>query len=87
MDEFVQTSATHHWNRGFFRGVFSEDNGIGSFGRLACIPTIAAACFCLLFLTIRNHALPDALIIGALGAFAVAPYGTNKITGAIASRQ
>ncbi len=66
----------------FLRGVFSEGDGTPSFARVACIPTILTACCSILFLVFKNHAAPDALILGAYAVFAVAPYGTNKVVAA-----
>ncbi len=64
----------------FLREVFS-DGGTGSFGRVGCIPTLATACFAVVYLVLKNHASPDALTIGALAAFAVSPYTAGKVAG------
>lgn len=65
----------------FWRGVFSEGDGSPSFARVACVPTVLAACGSIFFLGAKGHA--DALTLGALALFAVAPYGTNKMVAAL----
>ena len=55
-----------------------DTNNPTSFGRMFCIPTLATACFSVIYLGVTNHHAPDATIIAALGGFAVAPYAVTK---------
>lgn len=68
----------------FWKSVFSED-GQGSSSRILTVFTTAAAIACLLHVVLHNHVIPDAVTMGGLGVFAVAPYGVNQARGAIAS--
>lgn len=65
---------------GFLKSAFS-DNGTPSSSRLLSIPHAAAAIFCLVYVSVKTHALPDGLAIGGLGAFATAPYAVNRAAG------
>jgi len=58
-----------------------SDNGNPSSSRLFGALSTVAAIFCLLFVTVKNHAAPDALTTGGLAAFGTAPYTVNRITG------
>lgn len=66
----------------FIREVFSENNGFGSFGRVASAFTVAAAIFCLCYHTIVAKHLPDAATAAGLASFAVGPYTANKVATA-----
>jgi len=63
-------------------GVFAADafseNGHPSSSRLLSIPHSLAVAFCLIFVSVKNHVVPDALTCGGLGAFATIHYMVNK---------
>ena len=67
----------------FWRSVFSEADGTGSASRVLTAYLIGIAGACVLFLTIRNGALPGPMELTGLAAFATAPYDVNKIALAL----
>jgi hypothetical protein len=64
---------------GFLRGAFSDD-GAPSSSRLIMYQHSCVACFILIFLSVKNHAAPDPLVIAALGAFVGVAYGINRFS-------
>lgn len=65
----------------FWREVFSE-GGQGSFSRVASgFHTIGALAW-ISHYVVHTHALPDALTLGGLASFVIAPYGANKVASA-----
>lgn len=63
----------------FFRSVFSEADGSGSFARLM---SFIHCSFVLAWVTHSvwfSRDLPTAATLGGLASFAVAPYATNKV--------
>ena len=67
---------------GFWRGVFSEQDGTPSFSRVATGVVVGFACFWVTLIVLKNHGLPEFL---GLGGFVTVLYGTNKLSGAAAS--
>lgn len=63
----------------YIRTIFCEDNG-ASFSRYATAFATVISCGCVLYLTLRNHALPDGGQLLGLGGFMTAPYAVNKGT-------
>jgi hypothetical protein len=68
---------------GFLREVFS-DSGTGSASRVMTAVHVITACGCLGYVTYHNHAVPDVLTTGGLGAFATVHYAVNAAKNAIA---
>jgi len=66
----------------FLREVFSED-GQGSFSRVASGFHVAAALGWITHVVWHTHALPDPAALAAIAGFVVAPYGANKLAGAL----
>ena len=64
----------------FLRKALS-DNGTPSSSRLLAVLHSFAAVFCLVYVTIKNHAIPDGTVTAGLGAFATAPYAINRVSG------
>jgi uncharacterized BrkB/YihY/UPF0761 family membrane protein len=62
-----------------FLTTFQETDGTWSWARVGASVTVLASVFCLIFLVVKNHALPDPLTLGALATFATFPYGANKV--------
>ncbi len=60
----------------FWREVFS-DEGQGSSSRVLMAVHSLVACAVLVFVVVKNHAIPDALTMGGLGAFVTVPYAVN----------
>jgi hypothetical protein len=63
----------------FLKKAFS-DNGTPSSSRLLSIPHAVAAIFCLVYVTVKTHGLPDGLAITGLSGFATAPYAVNRVS-------
>ena len=61
------------------------DGGVPSSSRLLTIPHSIAAIFVLIYVTIKNHAAPDATVCGGLGVFATVHYMVNKTGSAVES--
>ena len=55
-----------------------SDNGIPSSSRLLTVFHSLVTCGCLIFVSIKNHAIPDGMTLTGLGAFATAPYAINR---------
>lgn len=68
----------------FIAAAFS-DNGAPSASRLLTIPHVIASIFVLVFVTIKNHVVPDATVLGGLGVFATIHYAVNKTGNAVES--
>ena len=63
----------------WLKSVFSEDDGLGSYSRCASGFIVASVCSWVLFLVVKNHAMPDltgpsAFLTTGVGIH----YGTNK---------
>jgi len=63
----------------FLRKALS-DNGTPSSSRLLAAAHSVAAVFCLVYVTIKNHTIPDGTVTAGLGAFATAPYAVNRVS-------
>ena len=59
-----------------------DPNGAASFSRWATLATVVTSCWAIVHLVRVNHALPDALQLGALAAWMTAPYGFNRAMAA-----
>lgn len=68
----------------WLREVFSE-NGQGSFSRLASALHTMGGLGWITHFVVHTHQLPDAVTLGGIAAFTVAPYAANKAAGAISS--
>ena len=62
----------------YIQSVFSAED-CASFSRWATAVTVLASCGCVVFVTVKTHALPEAASLGALSVFSTAPYGIGKI--------
>lgn len=69
----------------FFKDMFSESSA-ASFSRGATAVTVLTACWSIVYLVRHNRALPDAITLGALATWMVAPYGVGKIAGIFISQ-
>ncbi len=61
--------------------IVSEVDGSGSSSRIACVLIVATVCFCCLWHTIVNKAMPDGGSLGGFGGLIGAGgglYGLNK---------
>ncbi len=68
----------------FLREAFSED-GEGSASRVMMgLHAIAGVAF-IGHVVMHNHAIPDAMTMGGLTAFVIAPYAVNKAHAAISA--
>ena len=67
---------------GFWRGVFSEQDGTPSFSRVATGFIVGCALTWVTFIVWKTHGLPE--LLGLCG-FVTVLYGTNKLSGAAAS--
>jgi hypothetical protein len=67
---------------GYFGDAFSE-NGTPSASRLLTIPHVLASTFVLVYVTIKNHAIPDATVLTGLGVFSTVHYAVNKASSVI----
>jgi len=68
----------------FIRQAFC-DGGVPSSSRLLTIPHVITSIFVLVYVTIKNHAIPDATVLGGLGVFATIHYAVNKTGSAVES--
>ena len=63
----------------FHFGVFSEPTGQASFARWAAGVMVVTGCFCVIFVTVKTHAIPE---LGGITGFIAAGggvfYGANK---------
>ena len=59
--------------------VFEEDPGQLSWSRVFSSFTVISAIAVLLHVVWHNHAIPDAVTLGGLGAWAVSPYAVNQL--------
>lgn len=66
----------------FFKSAFSESTGEGSASRVLTGVTTLVSCGCLIHVVQHTHAIPDALTMGGLAAFATAPYALNQAKAA-----
>lgn len=66
----------------FQKSVFSEPTGEGSASRVLTGICVAVSCGCLIHVVQHTHAIPDALTMGGLAAFATAPYALNQAKAA-----
>lgn len=57
-----------------------SDNGTPSSSRLLGAFSTLAAVFCLVYVTIKNHIVPDALTTGGLAGFGTAHYAVNRVS-------
>lgn len=71
--------------RAYLRTVFSNDD-CASFARYATLITVLTSVGILVYLVLRNHALPDGTQILALSAWMTAPYAINKATSSLDHR-
>lgn len=69
----------------FIRETFSE-GGTGSFARVASGFTVAASITALLFQTFHLGHAPDAVTVGGLAAFAIAPYSASRAAAAVQAK-
>lgn len=70
----------------FWRGVFS-DSGEPSFSRVISAVLVGFSCGWVTAIVYNSHHLPDATQLGALGAFMVLFYATNRGTTAFGKQQ
>ncbi len=61
------------------------DGGNPSSSRLLAAGHSLATMFVLIFVAVKNHAIPDGTTCAGLGAFATAPYFINKAGSAVES--
>lgn len=64
----------------FVRRALSDD-GTPSSSRLLSVAHSLVAMFCLTYVSIKNHVIPDGTVLVGLGAFATAPYAINRASG------
>ena len=79
------TAETEIRSRGLFAyvGQVFSASSCASFARWATAATVATGCWALVHLVRVNHALPDAVALGALAGWMTAPYGINKLAAAL----
>lgn len=65
----------------FIKKAFSDD-GTPSSSRLLTLFHSLVASSCLVYVVVKNHALPDGTVLGGLGAFSTAHYLVNRATTA-----
>ncbi len=66
------------WNGKFIRGIFSEESGLPSFGR---VMSFIHGIFGLGWLTVYvwfHHIVPDAATLSGVLAYVLGPYAVNK---------
>lgn len=69
----------------FQKSVFSEGDQ-GSASRVLTAITVSVSCGCLIHVVMHTHAIPDALTMGGLAAFATAPYALNQAKNALSKQ-
>lgn len=65
----------------WFLSIVSEVDGTGSSSRIACVVIVFTVCFCCMWHTIVNKAMPDGGSLGGFGGLIGAGgglYGLNK---------
>lgn len=55
-----------------------ESDGLYSWGRCSGTVTVLVACFCLIHVVLKTHAIPDAVTLGGLCAFGGFPFALSK---------
>ena len=70
-------------NVNFFKGLFLDDDGAPSMGRVITPFLFAIAVFCILWVTVRSDALPPAAESLALLTGAASLYVANRATAGI----
>jgi len=59
-----------------------SDNGVPSSSRLLTLLHSLTACGTLIYVAVKNHAMPDGTTLTGLGAFSAAHYAVNRVTTA-----
>jgi hypothetical protein len=62
-----------------FVSIFEEETGQLSWSRVFSSFTVISAIVILLRVVWHNNAIPDAVTLGGLGAWAVSPYAVNQL--------
>lgn len=70
---------------GFWRSVFSESDGSGSFSRIASGLHSVAGLGWITHVVAHTHAIPDPTVLVGVAAFVTAPYAANKVSNAVSS--
>ncbi len=73
-----------NWDKPFWRSVFSEPDGTGSWSRVFGTPMVLAVITGFLFIVWMNHRLPTLPEAIGLAVVAGATYSVNQIGAAIA---
>jgi hypothetical protein len=66
------------------RTFLQESDGMFSWGRCAGTITVLVACYCLIYVVLKTHAIPDALTLGGLCGFGGFPFALSKGIAAMA---
>jgi hypothetical protein len=61
-----------------FFSFLHDGDGSFSWGRVLGVVTIVVACFCLIHVVLKNHAIPDAATLTGLAAFGGFPFALSK---------
>ena len=69
-----------------FTEIWKESDQSWSWARVASTATLLTALWGFVHVVLKTHALPDALTLGGLSAWAVGPYTVNKATTAFARK-
>lgn len=68
----------------FFKTIFSEDNGNGSWARVGSFISLVAVICWVTHCVLHNHAVPD---LTGPGIFISTPYGANLIHSAVTANK
>ena len=61
-----------------FLTFLQESDSMYSWGRVSGSLTVATAIFCLIYVVLKTHAIPDAVTLGGLAAFGGFPFALSK---------
>jgi hypothetical protein len=61
-----------------------ESDGLYSWGRCAASVTVLVACWALIYVVLKTHAIPDAITLGGLCGFGGFPFALSKGIAAVA---
>ena len=61
-----------------FLTFLQESDNTYSWGRCSGVITVLVACFCLIYVVLKTHALPDAITLGGLATFGGFPFALSK---------
>ena len=57
-----ETTPSHHWDKPFWRGVASTENGVGSTSRVSTLAIMLTSLTVLVYLVLKTGRIPDNLI-------------------------